>query len=161
MLKVTALIEGSIIGATPARTADFSLRVVAPGVDTAAPLPVQIYNKANPRHTCRELLKYLAGARKVFQELLWGSIPILHWQQSDVQCQSNTRTPPLHPPTFPPTRKSSKKGNDRVTTFFHFEWPGRRPLLCGSGGGGVRDCAVGPNPRKGCWGFCYLPRYRA
>ncbi len=55
-----------MLGATPVRKQDWTMTVAA--VDADAPPVVPVYDKRNPRHTTRELMKYCLASRQVFKD---------------------------------------------------------------------------------------------
>ncbi len=70
MFKVSTLVESSMIGATPTRNADPTFKMSGPAPLVEAPQEIKVYNKSNPRHTLRELMKYALAGKQLFQDCI-------------------------------------------------------------------------------------------
>ena len=70
IIRLSTLIESSLIGATSVRRRDMSTKVIGPSLESEAPRNVCAYHKTNPRHTTRELLKYCRASRSSFEDTL-------------------------------------------------------------------------------------------
>ena len=69
MFKLTVLIESSIVGSTPTRSADLAFKTCGPATAFETAKEARCYNKTNNRATMRELMKYALAGRRVFEAL--------------------------------------------------------------------------------------------
>ena len=93
MFKVGAMIECSMVGATPTRNPDLSFKLTGPPALVDMPTRVKCYNKHNNRHTNRELLKYAIAGKSLFKESP-PSLSPLCFRRSPLTC-SFVVDPPL------------------------------------------------------------------
>lgn len=70
-MRASTLVESSMIGATRVRNADLTVKTLGPVTSSEAPRDVNVYHKTNPKHTSRELMKYVLASQRAFQDCIF------------------------------------------------------------------------------------------